>query len=269
MAEPLTPHRPAMRRSAVAAALAGLAPPAARGARHAVPARRHRAGPCCRTLSHLPLWCDRADARWCCCGAAASRWRSAAAAGPLVCWSPCSRSRSACTSGPYRTLLGKEPGVTLLVVLMALKTLELRARRDAFVVFFLGFFIDPHALPLFAVAARPRWRCWSSVLGPADRAGARAHAGRQAERCAQAGGLAARTALLGAPVMALLFLLFPRIGPLWGMPQDGIVAHRPVEHHAAWARWPRWRSDDSIAMRAALRRPARRRRARCTSAARC
>jgi hypothetical protein len=41
----------------------------------------------------------------------------------------------------YRSLLGKEPGVTLAVVLMALKTLELRARRDAFVVFFLGFFL--------------------------------------------------------------------------------------------------------------------------------
>ena len=39
----------------------------------------------------------------------------------------------------FRALLGKEPGVTMAVVLMALKTLELRARRDAFVVFFLGF----------------------------------------------------------------------------------------------------------------------------------
>ena len=38
----------------------------------------------------------------------------------------------------------------------------------------------------------------------------------------QAGGARARTALLGAPVMALLFVLFPRIGPLWGVPQDGI-----------------------------------------------
>jgi hypothetical protein len=40
-----------------------------------------------------------------------------------------------------RTLLGREAGVTMLVVLMALKTLELRARRDALVVFFLGFFL--------------------------------------------------------------------------------------------------------------------------------
>ena len=40
-----------------------------------------------------------------------------------------------------RTLLGKEAGVTMLVLLMVLKTLELRARRDALVVFFLGFFL--------------------------------------------------------------------------------------------------------------------------------
>jgi hypothetical protein len=40
----------------------------------------------------------------------------------------------------HRTLLGRDAGVTLIAVLLALKTLELRARRDAFVVFFLGFF---------------------------------------------------------------------------------------------------------------------------------
>jgi hypothetical protein len=37
------------------------------------------------------------------------------------------------------TLLGREAGVSMLVVLMALKTLELRARRDAVVLFFLAF----------------------------------------------------------------------------------------------------------------------------------
>ena len=41
----------------------------------------------------------------------------------------------------YGSLLGKEPGVAMAVALMAIKTLELRARRDAFVVFFLGFFL--------------------------------------------------------------------------------------------------------------------------------
>jgi hypothetical protein len=35
------------------------------------------------------------------------------------------------TWATHRTILGQEAGVTLIVVLLALKTLELRARRDA------------------------------------------------------------------------------------------------------------------------------------------
>src|SRR5206468_7423762 len=46
----------------------------------------------------------------------------------------------AATWATHRTLLGRDAGVTLIVALLALKTLELRAKRDAFVVFFLGFF---------------------------------------------------------------------------------------------------------------------------------
>ena len=44
------------------------------------------------------------------------------------------------TYATHGTLIGRDAGVTLLVVLLTLKTLELRARRDAFVIFFLGFF---------------------------------------------------------------------------------------------------------------------------------
>jgi hypothetical protein len=41
----------------------------------------------------------------------------------------------------YRTLLGREAGVTFLLLLLALKLLEMRATRDVFVVVFLCFFI--------------------------------------------------------------------------------------------------------------------------------
>ena len=41
----------------------------------------------------------------------------------------------------HATLLGPTAGTTLVVALLALKTLELRAQRDIFVVFFLGFFV--------------------------------------------------------------------------------------------------------------------------------
>src|SRR3990167_2368927 len=40
----------------------------------------------------------------------------------------------------HRTILGRDAGVTLIVALLALKTLEARAQRDALVIFFLGFF---------------------------------------------------------------------------------------------------------------------------------
>ena len=120
----------------------------------------------------------------------------------------------------FRTLLGKEPGITLLVVLMALKTLELRARRDAFVVFFLGFFVVlthflySQTLPVAVAMLISVWGLLTALV--------LAHMPVGQPSLPKAGALAARTALLGAPIMVLMFVLFPRIGPLWGVPQDGI-----------------------------------------------
>ncbi len=122
------------------------------------------------------------------------------------------------TAFTERTLLGKEAGVTLLVVLMALKTLELRAKRDAIVVFFLGFFLVlTHCLYsqslLTALAMLvSTWGLLTALVLANMPVGKPPlwHAAR----------LAARSALLGLPLMAALFLLFPRLGPLWGLPQD-------------------------------------------------
>ncbi len=117
-----------------------------------------------------------------------------------------------------RTLLGKEAGVTLLVVLMALKTLELRARRDAMVIFFLGFFLVlTHCLysQSLLTALHMLLATWGllTALVLANMPVGKPPLWRAA-------ALAARSALLGLPLMAALFLLFPRFGPLWGLPQD-------------------------------------------------
>ncbi len=169
---------------------------------------------------NLPLWCSLLTlgvlawrARLAVANTALpSRW---ALMGVLV-------VAAALTLWSHHTLLGKGPGVTMAVVLMALKTLELRARRDAFVVFFLGFFlILTHFLysQSLLVAVAMLVSVWGLLTALVL---AHMPVGQPSLRLAS--GLALRTALLGAPLMALLFVLFPRIGPLWGVPSDGMVS---------------------------------------------
>ncbi|HJV70065.1 DUF3488 and transglutaminase-like domain-containing protein [Ideonella sp.] len=144
-----------------------------------------------------------------------------------------------------RTLLGKNAGVTLLVVLMALKTLELRARRDALVVFFLGFFL---VLTQFlysqsfgtAVAMGLSVWGWLTAL-------TLAHMPAGRPRLAEAATLAGRAALIGTPVMMALFLVFPRIGPLWAMPGAG--ARTGLSDNLQLGDVAQLANDDSIAFR--------------------
>src|SRR5687767_787685 len=84
-------------------------------------------------LAHLPWWCGALTA-------VVLVWRGslAVANAPLPGrWAVIAVLLLAAglTWFTHRTLLGKDAGVTLLVVLMVLKTLELRLRRDAVVVF--------------------------------------------------------------------------------------------------------------------------------------
>jgi transglutaminase-like putative cysteine protease len=146
----------------------------------------------------------------------------------------------------HRTLLGQEPGVTLVVALTALKTLELRARRDAFVVFFLGFFLIltqflySQSLLTAAAMLLAVWGLLTSLTL------ANLPVGRP--RVRDAAALAARTAALGAPIMVVLFMLFPRLPPLWGRPQDA-MANTGLSGQMTLGQIAEMALDDSIAMR--------------------
>ena len=147
----------------------------------------------------------------------------------------------------HRTLLGRDAGVTLIVILLALKTLELRARRDAFVIFFLGFFTMLTNF-FFSQSLLTAAAMLVALLGLLT-ALVNAHMPVGRPPLLQAARTAATMTLLGAPIMAVLFLLFPRFGPLWGIPSDamsgrsGLSASMQVGNIAALA------LDDSIAMR--------------------
>ncbi|MDM0036122.1 DUF3488 and transglutaminase-like domain-containing protein [Variovorax sp. J22P271] len=125
------------------------------------------------------------------------------------------------TYSTYRTLLGRDAGVTLVVILLALKTLELRARRDAFVIFFLGFFTMLTNF-FYSQSLATAFAMLLALLGLLT-ALVNAHMPVGKPPLMQAARTAGGMALLGAPIMLVLFMLFPRMAPLWGTPNDAMT----------------------------------------------
>ncbi|KQQ86759.1 DUF3488 and transglutaminase-like domain-containing protein [Massilia sp. Leaf139] len=123
----------------------------------------------------------------------------------------------------YNTLLGRDAGVAMLVLLVAFKMLEMHARRDLFVVVFLCFFL---VLTNFF---------YEQGIGTALLMALSVLTLLTAQMSFQFTGsvpplrqrflMSAKMLGLAAPVTLALFFLFPRIeGPLWGMPGDASSA---------------------------------------------
>ena len=150
------------------------------------------------------------------------------------------------TASQFRTIFGREAGSALILLLLALKTLELKAQRDAFVIFFLGFFtLLSHFL--FSQSLLTAVGILAGVLALLT-ALVNAHMPAGYPPLRKALGTALRMALLGAPIMLALFVLFPRFAPLWGLPgndkaKTGLSNDMTVGNIAELAQ------DDSIAFR--------------------
>lgn len=117
----------------------------------------------------------------------------------------------------YRTLFGRDAGVALLILFMALKPLEMRSRRDAIVIVMLGLFLLLTHYFYSQSIPTGLWLITCCTLLTATLI--RLFGGPQAPAL-----IVRRAAILllqAIPFMLVLFLLFPRInGPLWGLPQD-------------------------------------------------
>ncbi|MBL0920156.1 MAG: DUF3488 domain-containing transglutaminase family protein [Hydrogenophaga sp.] len=147
----------------------------------------------------------------------------------------------------HGTLLGQNAGVTLVVVLLALKTLELRARRDAFVVFFLGFFaLLTHFF--YSQSLLTAAGILVALLGLLT-AVVNAHMPVGRPTLAHAARIAGGMALLGAPIMLVLFLLFPRMAPLWGVPNTNPSGTSGLSEEMRVGDIAQLALDDSIALR--------------------
>ncbi|MBA4261293.1 MAG: DUF3488 domain-containing protein [Comamonadaceae bacterium] len=196
-------------------------------------------------VGHIPWWCTALTA-------GVLTWRTTLALRGLTLpgW-PWRLGLLAITLGAtwftHGTLLGRDAGVTLIVVLLALKTLELRARRDAFVVFFLAFFtLLTHFF--YSQSLLTAAGILLALLGLLT-ALVNAHMPVGRPPLAQAARIAVGMAALGAPIMLVLFLLFPRMAPLWGLPSDALTGRTGLSNSMQVGQIARLVLDDGIAMR--------------------
>lgn len=198
--------------------------------------------------AHVPIWLS---------GLAATLlgWRMAAGMG----WLPLpgrallillALACAAAILAAYHTLFGREAGVAMLTLMVALKLLEMRTRRDAVLTVFLGWFLVlthflygqdiAAALYLFAAAI---WLLMALALLTHPAQGLAAATRRALLLVAQA-----------VPLMVLLFLLFPRLpGPLWGLPKDAFAGRTGLDETMSPGSISRLVQSDQVAFRAEFR----------------
>lgn len=118
----------------------------------------------------------------------------------------------------FHTLFGRDAGVAMLVIFMAMKLLELKSRRDALVVVLLGYFLLlTHYFYSQSIATGLWLLCCFWLLTATL---VRLHGGKYATT-RHTLRYAASLCLQAIPLMLLLYVLFPRVsGPLWGLPSD-------------------------------------------------
>ncbi|OHV94884.1 transglutaminase [Janthinobacterium lividum] len=142
---------------------------------------------------------------------------------PLAVLAPLALLGIAGVYASYGSVLGRDPGVAMLALLLALKSLEMHGRRDIFVFVFLSFFLLLanffHAQGILSAA----WMLATVIVLLA--ALLSAQYGTLQPRLAQRLGLLGRMLALAIPLAAVMFLAVPRVdGPLWGAAPEGAQA---------------------------------------------
>ena len=167
-------------------------------------------------LAHLPLWVGPLCLGLGAWRVAAERGRVALPGKPLLI-----ALTAACTAlilAEFHTLFGRDAGVTLLVVMISLKLMEMKTRRDILITVFLAYFLVAagflysQAIPMVLYLLLAVWTITTTMIAYGDTASGLATRARMK--------LGAVLLLQAMPLMLVLFVLFPRVSPLWSLPQD-------------------------------------------------
>ena len=129
------------------------------------------------------------------------------------------------------TLIGLDSAVLLLLLLFMLKLLEMRDPRDALVVIYLGFFLVATAFLFNQSILLALYQCGSMLVLIAALVGLQQTSGRNDPgRALRTGAMLLMQAI---PLMLVLFLVFPRIGPLWAVNSPGQQARTGLSESMA------------------------------------
>jgi len=118
----------------------------------------------------------------------------------------------------YGTLLGRDPGIALLITLLGLKFLELKTQRDAVVTLFVYYLV---ILGSFLYSQSLWLGCWALVAVTASTMALMHLMQPTGLTLFSRLRLSAVMLAKAVPLMIVVYLLFPRIsGTLWGLPAD-------------------------------------------------
>lgn len=126
----------------------------------------------------------------------------------------------------YRTVIGLEPTVALLLTVFALKLIELAERKDAYVVLFLAYFVCVTEF-LFSQEILTTLYMLVAVMLVTTALVALHQPGEDSFKR----GTFRRAGVMllqSFPLMLVLFFVFPRIGPLWSVPMQTQTARSGV-----------------------------------------
>ncbi|MES2901101.1 MAG: DUF3488 and transglutaminase-like domain-containing protein [Pseudomonadota bacterium] len=149
----------------------------------------------------------------------------------------------------FSTVLGREAGVAMLVMLVAFKMLEMRARRDLFVVIFLCYFLLLTNF-FYSQSIGTALMMVASVLGLLTAQISFQFTGAVPPLRTRI-GMGLKILALAAPLALALFVFFPRIqGPLWGLPGDARSGSSGMSKSMSPGNISRLALSDEVAFRA-------------------
>ncbi|MEM7079838.1 MAG: DUF3488 and transglutaminase-like domain-containing protein [Pseudomonadota bacterium] len=114
------------------------------------------------------------------------------------------------------TTFSLEAAASLLVVAFALKLIEMKSRRDAYLIIFLSYFLVAIAFLFSQTMTATTYAVLAMVVVTAAMVGMN----QMQTRIRPIASIRLAAGLVGQaiPLMLVMFLLFPRVGPMWSIP---------------------------------------------------